>query len=39
MNNQTNLLRKLPLKKFIEEIAVEYGVELFGNSDRVEDEE
>lgn len=27
------------VKKFMEEIAMEYGVELFGNSDRVEDEE
>lgn len=27
------------VKKFIEEIAVEYGVELFGNSDKLEDEE
>lgn len=27
------------VKKFMEEIAMEYGVELFGNSDRVEGEE
>ena len=27
------------VKKFMEEIAMECGVELFGNSDRVEDEE
>ena len=27
------------VKKFMEEIAMEYGVELFGNSDKLEDEE